>query len=232
MIRVIVADDHAIVRDGLADVIAAQPDMKLSGLAKDGAELLDLLSRVACHVTIVDLSLPDINGIGLIRQITKRFAARIVVFSMYPEDQLALHLINSGAAAYLNKSRSPKDLMDAVRAAATGRRYLTEGLETLSILEPGLPATAPELPHHRLSVRESQVFLLLVEGRGVSDIAGELEVTVGTASNHVAAVKKKLGATTIGEVVRYAARIGLLEPTEPTSVALDTNGASEESDDG
>ena len=209
MIRIVVADDHPLLRSGLRRVFEAQPDLKLVGEAQDGAEILAKLAELPCDVLVLDLSLPYLRGLDLVRAVVERHPAlRILIYSVQPEDHLSLHLLDAGAAGYLAKDRSVEELLRAIRAVARGERYLSAGLRNLQALAPG-ELEGP--PHGRLSVREVEVFQLLVRGMSVSDIAEELEIQASTASNHMARIREKLGVSTNGEVLLYAFRAGLLD---------------------
>ena len=209
MIRVILADDHAIVRQGVRRLIDEQGDMKVVADVDDGARVVATVRSTPCDVLVLDLSLPHRSGLDILAELHEtapRLA--IVVLSMYPEDQLALHLLRSGASAYLNKQRDPTELLAAIRRVAGGGRYLTDALADLALEHPEAGTGGP--PHHTLTARERQVFFLLLEGHGVSEVAAELDLSASTVSNHVAAIKEKLGAGSIAEIVRYASRVGLV----------------------
>jgi len=207
VIRVLVADDHAIVRKGVRDLIDAQPDMTVVAEASEGAEVCEQAAGV--DVVTLDLSFPDLGGIEVLKRL-REVAPRVVVIvlTMYPEDHMAWHITQLGAAAYLNKSRPPEELIRAIRTATREGRYITAELSQLAF-EAQLPST-PEAPHHHLTTREYQVFLALIAGKSVNQIAVDLAVASSTVSNHVAAIRSKLGAASITDVVRYAHRAGLL----------------------
>ncbi|MCB9797095.1 MAG: response regulator transcription factor [Alphaproteobacteria bacterium] len=208
MIRVLVADDHPIVRHGLRRLINLQSDMQVVGEAADGAEVIQLLEVCPCEVIVLDLSLPHIRGLELVHLIRERLPAlRILVFSVQPEDILSLHLIEAGVAGYLSKDRGVEAVIEAIREVAAGRRYLTERLRELAY---GRLREDDRPPHERLSLRERQVFDRLIQGMSVSAIANELEISASTASNHLSKVREKLGVEHNGEVLVYAARAGLL----------------------
>lgn len=209
VIRVLVADDHAIVRKGLRDLIDAQADMRVVAEAARGAEVLELVASTPVDVLTLDLSFPDVGGLEVLKRL-RPIAPRVVVIvlTMYPEDQMAWHITQLGAAAYLNKARPPEELIRAIRAARRQGRYLTAELSQLAF-EHQLPAT-PEAPHHRLTTREYQVFLALIAGKTVNQIADDLTVAASTVSNHVAAIRDKLGAASVTDILRYAHRAGLL----------------------
>lgn len=208
MIRIAVADDHPLLRSGLRRVIDAQPNMRVVAEAEDGVALLESLAAHPCDVLILDLSLPYMRGLELVRAVAERYPAlRILIYSVQPEDRLSLHLLDAGAAGYLSKDHGADELLGAIRAVARGGRYLSPALRALEALEPDA-VRAP--PHERLSAREVAVFQLLLRGLAVSDIANELEISASTASNHLARIREKLGVNTNGEVLLYAFRAGLL----------------------
>ncbi len=206
MIRVLLADDHAIMRDGLQRLINDQPDMTVVGALADGRSVVPAAQDPGCDVLILDLSLPDRTGMQVLEQMSIQAPrVNVIILSMYPEDQLSLALIRQGAKAYLNKSRPPEELFAAIRRVATGKRYITDVLSDLA-----MESTTDLLPHQRLTSREYQVFIHLIEGLSVNEVANELSVSASTVSNHVSAIRTKLGASSVGDIVRYAARVGLV----------------------
>ncbi len=216
MIEILIADDHAVLRHGVRQVIDGQPDMRVALEVSTAQALLDALSVAPPseatrrrQLLVLDLSLPDMSGMDLLRAV--RAAApqlRVVILTMYPEDQLALHMLDAGAAAYLSKSRPPSELLAAIRTVAAGRRYLTDTLSSMD--SASAPTRASELPHERLSAREYQVFILLVQGKAPSEVAGLLGVASSTVSTHIANLKVKLAASTVQDIILYAHRVGLL----------------------
>ncbi|MEZ4450539.1 MAG: response regulator transcription factor [Nannocystaceae bacterium] len=207
MIRVIVADDHPIVRHGLGRLIDLEPDLTLVAEAADGAALLEVLGRQPCDVLVLDLSLPYLRGLELLAAIKERWPTlAVLVFSVHPEDNFSLYLMDAGAAGYLSKDRMIDHVLGAIRCVAAGRLYITDRLAELR-QERGSDALAP---HQRLSAREHQVFTLMIQGMNVSAIAAELEISASTASNHVSRIREKLGVESNGEILVYAARAGLL----------------------
>lgn len=209
MIRIFIADDHPIVREGLRKLIEEQPDMQVVGEASDGRQVLQQAAGARWDLLILDLSLPRVNGIEVLRRLRVDMPAlRVVVLSMYPEDQYALRMIEEGAVAYLSKTLPSEELLPALRAAACGATLLSRNVTEQLQLQKGRDRGGP--PHAALSAREHQVFTLLFQGRLVSEIAAELDISGSTVSNHVAHIKEKLGARSIGEIVGYAHRAGLL----------------------
>lgn len=207
MIRVFVADDHPIVRHGVCQLIGLEADMAVSGFAVDGAELLERLAACPSDVLVLDLSLPHVRGLELLLLVRERWPALpVLIFTVQPEDVFALYLMDAGAAGYLNKDQGVHAVLDAIRTVAAGKRFISARLRKVAA-DHGRQKTAP---HERLSVREHQVFLALVQGLSVSAIAAELEISASTASNHLARIREKLGLESNGEVLLYAARAGLL----------------------
>lgn len=209
-IRIYLADDHPIVRHGLRQLIEGQPGMRVVGEAADGRQVLLAEGKETWDILILDLSLPRVNGIEVLRRLhAERPELRVMVLSMYPEDQYALRLLREGAVAYLSKDRAADELVQALHEVARGGRYISRGLSARTPTEErdgGKPA------HASLSAREYQVFTLLFQGRTVSEIAAELNLSVSTVSNHVGRVKEKLGARSVGDIVSYAHRAGLVDP--------------------
>lgn len=209
MIRVFLADDHAIVLTGLERIISAASDMTVVGKATDGRQVLSLIEAGASwDVLVLDLSLPRVSGIEVLRRLhTLRPILPILILSMYSEDQYALRLMREGASAYLSKERPAEDLLAAIRRLAAGETYLTAS-QAAQIVQ--MPPDSDKPPHARLSAREHQVFVLIINGRTVSEIAAELDLSVSTVSTHLARIKEKLGAHTIADIVSYAHRTGLV----------------------
>ncbi len=208
MIRVLIADDHPIVRHGLRRALSLQPDIEVVGEAADGAEVVELVESCEADVLVLDLSLPHIRGLELVHIVRERRPElRILVFSVQPEDTLSLHLLEAGVSGYLSKDRGIEAVLEGVRAVAAGRRYVTDRLRELAI---GRTAATGSLPHEQLSVRERQVFDRLLQGMSVNAIADELEVSASTVSNHLARIREKLGVTQNAQALLYASRVGLL----------------------
>lgn len=198
-IRVFLADDHAVVRSGVRHLLEEVGDFEVIGEASTGREVLDA-SLLACRVLVLDLSLPVVSGLEVLRRVRAKYPElAIVVLSMHPSDQFAGRALAAGAIAYVSKERPPSELIATLRAAAEGRA-----------LAPA-PAAAPSgLPHETLTKREHQVFMLLLEGRAVADIAAEFDVHSCTVSNHLTRIRNKLGVTTNAEIMRYAVSAGIV----------------------
>lgn len=207
MIRVIVADDHPIVRQGLRRLLDLQPDMTVVAEACDGADVVQQLASHAADVLVLDLSLPHLRGLELVHVVRETAPdVAILVFSAQPEDRLTLYLLEAGARGYVCKDDGVDAVVSGVRRVAAGGTWRSPRLRALA--EAQDRGAGP--PHDLLSPRERQVFERLLAGLGVNELAAELEITPSTASNHVARVRDKLGVRTTGEILLYAARAGLL----------------------
>lgn len=208
MIRVFLADDHPLLLAGLSQLIAASGDMTVVGTASDGRQVL-LAADSEWDVLVLDLSLPRVSGAEVLHRVRERYPERkVVILSMYHEDQYALRMLRAGATAYLSKDRPPEELLQAIRQVAEGGTYLSGRLATQVVQA---PERADQPAHARLSAREHQVFVLLVNGRAVSEIAAELALSMSTISTYVHHIKDKLAARSIAEIVSYAHRAGLID---------------------
>jgi two-component system, NarL family, invasion response regulator UvrY len=203
MIRVLVVDDHAVVRRGVTQILADEPDLTVVGEASTGREALQLARQTAFDVLVLDMSLPDMNGLEVLRQVKGlQPAARALILSIYPEEQYALRTLKAGALGYLTKESAPTELVTAVRQVAGGSRYISQALGELLVSE--VVTDQPGLPHITLSDREYQVMILLAKGKTVSDIAADLVLSVKTVSTYRRRILDKLRLETTAEIIRYA----------------------------
>jgi len=204
MTRVFVADDHAVVRCGVSLLLRELGGFDVVGEAEDGRQVLSSPLLASCDVLVLDLSLPKVSGPEVLRRVKAAHPhLAVVVLSMHPEDQFARRALADGAAAYVSKEHPPADIIAAVHRAASGATDAAPAGST-----PG-PSEAP--PHTKLTRREHQIFMRLVQGAPVVDIAAELDVNACTVSNHLANVRRKLGVNTVADLVRYAIVEGLLD---------------------
>ena len=209
--RILVADDHAIVREGLKRILAADQAFAVAGEAKDAHEVLAAVRAGGFDVLLLDLSMPGRSGIELVRQVkSERPDLRMLVLSMHDEQQYAVRAIRAGASGYLTKDAAPTQLVAALRKIAAGGLFITPAVaEALAI---GLQAPGgEELPHQRLSDREHEVFLLLAAGQSVTAIAERLHLSVKTVSTHKTHIQEKMGLGSLADLVRYAVTHRLLD---------------------
>jgi DNA-binding NarL/FixJ family response regulator len=209
MIRVLLADDHAIVRAGLKEILAETGDITVAGEAASGQEVLTRIRESDYDVAVLDMSMPGRSGIELIRQVKdEKPRLRILVLTMHSEQQYAVRALKAGASGYLTKEGAPDQLVAAIRRIAAGGAFVSpETAEQLALdvnRAPGGP------PHTLLSDREFQVFELIVNGKSVTDIARQLALSVKTVSTHKTRILHKMGVTSEAELVRYALEHKLL----------------------
>ena len=214
MIRVVVADDHTIMREGLKRILHGAEDIEVIGEAVDGFETLALVRRGGFDLLLMDLSMPGRSGVDLIRQI-KDEAPKLplLVLTMHEEEQYAVRAIRAGALGYLTKESAGTQLISAIRKVAIGRPYISmEVAEQLAI--DAMPARQ-DMPHKSLSDREFEVFNLLVSGKSITEIAEMLHLSVKTVSTHKTRILQKMSSYSLAELVQYAVAHGLLAPYRP-----------------
>jgi len=209
-IRIVVADDHAIVREGLKQILGAQADFQVVAEASDGHEALKRVRELDFDVLLLDMSMPGKSGVELIKQVkAEKPKLRILVLTMHEEHQYAVRAIRAGASGYLTKEGASAQLVTAILKVASGGAYISAEVAEQLALNAMPDATAA--PHERLSDREFQVFRMIAEGKSVSEIADRLNLSVKTVSTHKANVLAKMGLSTQGELIRYALENDLVE---------------------
>lgn len=204
MIRVFLVDDHALVRAGMAALLAEEADIEVVGQATDGWQALRELGRpeLQVDVLLLDVSMPQLNGMEVLRRLRNvRPSVEVLVVSMYSEQEYGGAFQEEGAAGYLCKDETDKELVLAVRTIHSGRSYFSRRLGR---------RVEPALPHHALTPRELQVFLLILDGRQTSDIAAELNLGISTVSTYLKGIREKLNVSGVAEIVHYAHRHGLV----------------------
>jgi DNA-binding NarL/FixJ family response regulator len=214
MIRVVVADDHAIVREGLKHIITSSGDMAVVGEAADGAEVMQLVRGADFEVLVLDLSMPGRSGMELIKLVrSEKPRLHILVFSMHQELQYAVRAMKSGANGYLTKESAPLEVLQALRKIAAGRHSFSPDVADQLLL--GIRQGGVSVPHERLSDREFEVFRLIASGVSVTDIALRLNLSAKTISTHKANLMQKMDMHNQSELIRYAIKHGVAEPPEP-----------------
>ena len=209
MTRVILCDDHALIRRGIRDTLSDAADIQVVGEAGDYGELRTLMRGAACDVLVLDINLPGRSGLDALHALKDEGnPVKVLIVSLYPEDQYAIRALRAGAHGYVNKGGDPQLLVQAVRTVAQGRKYVTP--EIAQMLVESLTTPAPEQPHQRLSDRELQTLLMIASGKRLSDIASELTLSPKTVSVYRARVLEKLGLANNSELTVYAIRNGLV----------------------
>jgi len=207
-IQVFICDDHPVVRQGLRDFISQTPDMNLCGEAASGKECLEALSTESVDVLVLDLCLPDMDGLQVLREVQVRHPdIPAIILSMYSEDHFALRCLKAGASGYLVKTSAPKKLVEAIRKVAQGGMFVSPELGEK--LAQNLKGGADRLPHELLTEREFQVFLNIIEGKKLKEIAEELNLSIPTISTHKTNLLKRMRMDSVADLVRYALEHGL-----------------------
>jgi DNA-binding NarL/FixJ family response regulator len=216
MIRIVVADDHTIVREGLKQLLSATSDLSVVGEAKNGHEVLERVRALDFDVLLLDMSMPGKSGIDLIKQVrAEKPKLRVLVLSMHEEEQYAVRAIKAGASGYLTKESATVQLVSAIRKVASGGAFITESVAQQLALGAMPQSDGP--PHGALSDREFQVFRELVSGKAVSDIAAELNLSVKTVSTHKARIMQKMNMSNPAELIRYAIHHRLVDDPDAGS---------------
>lgn len=212
--RVIIADDHEIVRQGVRNLLEREGDMDICGEATNGRDAVEIAARLVPDVAILDISMPGLNGIEATRQILKSNPKiRVLMFTMHDAEQLVHEVFSAGAKGYLLKADAGRHLISAVRTVASGSHYFSSRLSEV-IFESFLRR---EVPHaatgsqQKPSTREREIIQLLAEGKSNKEVAGILGISVKTAETHRAAIMRKLGLHSMSELVRYAIRNHIIE---------------------
>lgn len=211
MIRVLIVDDHAVVRQGLRRILGEAEGIEVGAEAANGIEALKKISNERFDVVLLDISMPEKNGLDTLKQIIEgNSAAKVLIMSMYPEDQYAVRLMKSGASGYMTKDAAPEQLVDAIHKVIAGKKYITPNLAELLLQECGNDTGKPA--HELLSNREYQVLRLLGSGKKVSEIAQTLSLSVKTISTYRAHILEKMKLKNNAELIFYVMGNGLKEP--------------------
>lgn len=210
MIRILIVDDHAIVRQGLRRILEETNEMSVGGEAANGIEALKMMRTAEWDIVLLDISMPEKNGIDTLKQIIGRNKeAKVLILSMYPEDQYAVRLMKAGASGYLTKETAPEQLVKAIRTVMAGKKHISPTLAELLLLECGCDSEKP--PHEILSDREYQVLRLIGSGKKVSEIAEVLSLSVKTVSTYRAHILDKMNLKNNAELICYVMQNGLNE---------------------
>ena len=208
--KVLVVDDHAVVREGLKRILTREPSIRVVAEAEDGASALALAGETDLDVVILDISMPGRSGLETLQELKRRWPKLgVLVLSMHPEDQYAVRVLREGADGYLGKESAAEELMTALRKVHSGGKYVSPTLaERLALtVERGFEGP----PHDRLSTREFQVMVLLAEGKTVSQIGNELRLSVKTISTYRARILEKMGMRNNAELMHYAIEEGIVK---------------------
>jgi DNA-binding NarL/FixJ family response regulator len=209
MIRLVIADDHAIVRGGLKQIFALSPDLKVVGEAVNGNEVLECLRQEPFDLLLLDLNMPGISGVDLITRVkAHRPELPILVLSMHNEPQVAARALKAGANGYITKDCEPDVLLTAIRKVAARGNYIAPELAEKMVFD--VTSTALHTPHSLLSNRELEVLRLLTTGKGVNEIAEQLSISNKTVSTHKVRLMEKMNLSSMADLMRYAMQHDLL----------------------
>jgi two-component system, NarL family, invasion response regulator UvrY len=211
MTRILIADDHAIVREGLKQILAETGDMVVAGEATNGQEVLDKVMENNYDVVLLDISMPGRNGLDILKQLkVEKPGLSVLILSMYAEEQYAMRALRAGAAGYMTKEGAPDELVQALRKVSQGRKYISPTLaEKLALNLEGGDQQNP--PHENLSDREYQVFCMIASGKMIKEIADELALSVKTVSTYRSRILEKMGLKNNAALTHYAIQNKLVE---------------------
>jgi two-component system invasion response regulator UvrY len=203
LIRVLIADDHPVVRRGLRRILEDEAGMEVTGEAENAQETLDLASDKECDVLVLDIEMPGRSGLDVLKELKKRQPKLpVLVLSIHPEEQFAVRVLRAGAVGYLTKESAPEELIKAIRAVQGGGKYISASVAEELANE--LERPAGKAPHETLSDREFEVLQMIASGKSVSQIAKELSFSVKTISTYRARILAKMGMKTNAELTHYA----------------------------
>jgi len=210
MIKILIADDHPIVRKGLKDIIEEIPDMAVGGEASNGQEALEKVRKGDFDIVVLDISMPGGNGLDILKQLKdEKPELSVLVLSMYPEEQYAVRVLRAGASGYLTKESAPEELIAAIRKASTGGKYISSSLAEKLAFDLEIDAEKPF--HETLSDREYQVMRMIASGKTGKEIGEELFLSVKTISTYRARILEKMEMKSNAELTHYAIKYRLVE---------------------
>lgn len=209
--RIVIADDHRIVRQGLRSLVEKENDLEVVGMAANGRQALQMTRRLKPDVVIMDISMPDLNGIDATSQIVNEVpGVKVIALSMHSEKQLIDGMLRAGAAGYLLKESAFEELIKAIRIVCGGKKYLSPDVTDIVLrdyLNPSIDNDYPLTPS--LTLREREVLQLIVEGCATKEVANRLSISIKTVESHRSRIMNKLGLHTVAELTKYAVRRGI-----------------------
>lgn len=213
MIKVLLADDHALMREGLRQILGDVDDVTVIGEATTGSEVVLHPQLAHAHVILLDMSMPGYSGVELIREVCRRAPQLgVLVLTMHNESHYALRVMQAGAHGYLTKETASGEIVDAIKKIASGRRYISQLVSDQLAMEIAAPRSS--VPYSQLSSREQEIFTLLVDGSSLSNVALALDVSVKTVSTFKTRIFQKMGMSSVAHMVLYALAHGMLAPQD------------------
>lgn len=209
-IKILIADDHAIVREGLKQIVAEETDMVVAGEAENTYELMKLLKNHTWNIVVLDINMPDKNGLEALKDIKLIYPnLPVLILSMFSEDQYGLRAIKAGASGYLKKVSAPTELVSAIRKIVSGRRYINQQLAEK--LADSFDGGKKEAPHEKLSDREYQIMCNIASGKSAEEIATDLSISINTVYTYRNRILEKMSLKSNVELTRYAIQYKLIE---------------------
>lgn len=209
-LRILIVDDHDIVRVGFRQILAEQSRFMVAGEARSASEAMECLRAADYDVVLLDISLPDVSGVDVLRRIKERYPdIKVLILSGFPEEQYGINMLRAGAAGFLAKTCTAEQLKTAIETIAVGRKYVSPKLAEL--MAEGLGGASEQPIHEQLSEREFEIFFLLAKGGTVGDIAKKLFISVKTVSTYRTRLLEKMGLKTNSELTYYAVKNGLIQ---------------------
>ncbi len=210
MINVLVADDHALIREGLKKILNAEPDLKVVGEANNVVELLEQMKRLAVNIVLLDISMPGESGLDALKELRQKYPhVPVLILSIHPEQRFAVRALKAGASGYIMKQSAVEELVQAIRKVVSGGKYVSASLAEQLAIE--LDHEIGKPPHETLSDREFQVMRLIAAGKKSSEIAAELSVTLSTVNTYRSRILEKMKMQSNVDLTRYAIENGLIE---------------------
>jgi DNA-binding NarL/FixJ family response regulator len=211
MIKILIADDHPLIREGLKKTLREEHDVEVVCEARNGREVLDLIDKHDLNVIVMDLSMPGINGLEVLSELKKnKSRLPVLILSMHPEERFAIRAFRAGAAGYLTKESAPQELINAIRKVVTGGKYITPSVAEQLAIE--LENNTNKLPHEILSNRELEVLCMIASDISINDIAEKLCLSVNTVHSYRSRILEKLKMKTDIELTHYALLYHLIDP--------------------
>ncbi len=210
MIKILIADDHPVVRKGLKDIIQATPDMTVSGEASKGQEVLENVRKIDFDVVVLDIAMPGRSGLDILKELKSgKPELPVLILSIHPEEQYAVRVLKAGASGYLTKDSAPDELITAIRKVSRGKKYISDSLAEKLAYDLEIGAEKPL--HETLSDREYEVMCRIASGKTVKEIAEELYLSVKTISTYRSRILEKMKMRSSAELTHYAIKHGLVE---------------------
>lgn len=210
MTRIIIVDDHPVVRQGLKQILADEPDMIVTGEASNAQGLLEKVRKEKCDVVLLDITMPGRGGLDILKELRREHPKlSVLVLSIHPEDQFGPRVLKSGAAGYMTKESAPEELVKAIRRVAAGGKYISPSLAEK--LASDLAGDSAKAPHEKLSDREYQVMSLIASGKTVNEISARLSLSKKTISTYRSRILEKMKIKTNAELIHYAIKNRLVD---------------------